>query len=181
MMTAPMELAPNIDVSAQPADEVIDAVRQAMNRLLGADRRLRGRDLRQGNALTHAHFRALFTLTEQPALTAGALARAAELNPASVTAMVDQLEARGLVARRRDDQDRRVCWISLTPDGHREVNELRHTWHAMLRHGFADISDDDILTAVLVIHRIADLMERVVQPEEAAGDSLKTQFRANRG
>jgi len=29
MMTAPMELAPNIDVSAQPADEVIDAVRAA--------------------------------------------------------------------------------------------------------------------------------------------------------
>ncbi len=105
----------------------------------------------------------------------------AELNPASVTAMVDQLEARGLVARRRDDQDRRVCWISLTPDGHRQVNELRRTWHAMLRQGFADISDDDIMTAVQVIHRIADLMERVVQPEEAAGVRLKAPLKADGG
>src|SRR5262245_45599794 len=179
MMTAPTELAPSIGEWEQPTDEVIDAVRQAMNRLLGADRRLRGRDLRQGNALTHAHFRALFTLTDQPELTAGALARAAELNPASVTAMVDQLEARGLVARRPDDQDRRVCWISLTPDGQRQVNELRRTWHAMLRHGFADIPDDDIMTAVRVIHRMADLMELVVQPEEAGG--LKDHVKADSG
>ena len=177
MMMAPTELALSIGEWAQPTDEVIDAVRQATNRLLGADRRLRGRDLRQGNALTHAHFRALFTLTDQLELPAGALARAAELNPASVTAWVDQLEARGLVARRRDDQDRRVCWISLTPDGHRQVNELRRTWHAMLRHGFADISDDDIMTAVRVIHRMADLMELVVQPEDATG--LKDQVKAD--
>jgi DNA-binding MarR family transcriptional regulator len=177
-MTAPTELAPNVDGWSQPSDEVIDAVRQAVNRLLGADRRLRGRDLRQGSALTHAHFRALFTLTDQPELTAGALARAAELNPASVTAMVDQLESRGLVARRRDDQDRRVCWISLTPDGHRQVNELRRTWHSKLRQGFADMSDKDILTAVRVIHRMADLMERVVQPEDG-GEGPKDQFKAN--
>jgi DNA-binding MarR family transcriptional regulator len=178
-MTAPTELAPHVDEWTEPSDDVIDEVRQAVNRLLGADRRLRGRDLRQGNALTHAHFRALFTLTDQPELTAGALARAAELNPASVTAMVDQLESRGLVARRRDDQDRRVCWISLTPDGHRQVNELRRTWHAKLRHGFADISDQDILTAVRVIQRMADLMERVVQPEDGAGERPTDQFQAN--
>jgi DNA-binding MarR family transcriptional regulator len=178
-MTAPTELAPRVEEWAQPADEVIDAIRQAMNRLLGADRRLRGRDLRQGNTLTHAHFRALFTLTHQPELTAGALARAAELNPASVTAMVDQLEARGLVARRRDAQDRRVCWISLTSDGHRQVNELRDSWHAMLRQGFADIADEDIMTAVRVIHRMADLMELIVQPEESGGSRLKDQLKAN--
>jgi DNA-binding MarR family transcriptional regulator len=153
--------------AVERSDDVIDAVRQAMNRLLAAERRLRGRDLKHGSALTHAHFRALFTLTDQPEITAGALARAAELNPASVTAMVDQLEARGLVVRRRDGRDRRVCWISLTPDGQRQVNETRQKWHAMLREGFAEFADQDLITAVRVIHRMADLAEGLGQPDES--------------
>jgi DNA-binding MarR family transcriptional regulator len=45
------------------------------------------------------------------------VAKAAQLNPASVTAMIDQLEARQLVKRPRDTQGRRQCWISLTESG----------------------------------------------------------------
>ncbi len=48
---------------------------------------------------------------------AGQLAKAADLTPASVTAMLDGLEQRGMVQRRRSEQDRRVVFVSLTPAG----------------------------------------------------------------
>lgn len=45
--------------------------------------------------------------------TAGEIARETGLSPAAVTALVDRLEARGLVRRRRDDADRRKVLIVL--------------------------------------------------------------------
>lgn len=50
-------------------------------------------------------------------LTASALAREVSLSNATVTAIVDRMEKRGLVARERDTVDRRKIYISLTEDG----------------------------------------------------------------
>ncbi|KMY68901.1 hypothetical protein AAU61_04835 [Desulfocarbo indianensis] len=47
------------------------------------------------------------------------LAREAALSQATVTGIVDRLEARGLLERRRDHKDRRRVSIYLTPEGKR--------------------------------------------------------------
>ena len=132
-----------------------------------AERRLRSRYQRSGESLSHGHLRALFVLTAEHEATAGRLAREAELNPASVTAMVDQLEARGLVQRRRDGQDRRVCWISLTDRGRSEVAEKEARWIRRLTEAFADTSDEDLETASRVLERLAEMFD-LQQNEEPA-------------
>jgi DNA-binding MarR family transcriptional regulator len=91
--------------------------------------------------------------------TAGRLAREAELNPASVTAMIDQLEAQGLVQRRRDEQDRRVCWISLTKRGKSEVGEKETRWSQRLAAAFADTPERDLEIASRVLERLAAVFE----------------------
>jgi DNA-binding MarR family transcriptional regulator len=142
----------------------IEHLRHAVHVFIAAERRLRGRYQRGGEALSHAHLRALFVLTTEQEVTAGRLAREAELNSASVTAMVDQLEARGLVQRRRDGQDRRTCWISLTDEGRFEVAEQEARWRRQLAEAFADTTDQDLEAASRVLERLAAVFE--TQPVE---------------
>ena len=79
----------------------LEQVRLAMGELFGAERRLRGREQQQGRDLTHSQLRALIVLGKADEVTAGDLAKSADLNPASVTAMLDHLESSGIVERRR--------------------------------------------------------------------------------
>ncbi|HWI71835.1 MAG TPA: MarR family transcriptional regulator, partial [Baekduia sp.] len=81
-------------VGSTPATE---AVRVAFVELMGAERRLRARDQRCGpGELTQGQIRALFTIDKSGEATAGELAKAAELSPASVSSMLDHLERDGI-------------------------------------------------------------------------------------
>ena len=79
----------------------IEKLRSAVTQMFGAERRLRSRDHSRPGELTHAQLRALAALGREHEMTAGQLARSADLNPASVTAILDQLEAAEIVQRHR--------------------------------------------------------------------------------
>jgi DNA-binding MarR family transcriptional regulator len=49
------------------------------------------------------------------------LANMAEVSSASLTGIVDRLEERGLVTRRRSTEDRRVVWVEITTGGRDRV------------------------------------------------------------
>lgn len=67
--------------------------------------------------LTVSQLLVLELLSAHKAVSPGRLARALGLAHASVTNVLDRLEARGLIARRRDDKDRRIVMVSLTAAG----------------------------------------------------------------
>lgn len=153
------------------AAETLDPLRRAVGSLLAADRRLRSREQqRRADTLTNSHLRALHVLTQKDRATAGALAKAADLNPASVTAMIDQLEERGLVSRHRDGQDRRLCWITLTEAGREQVEEKERYWRTRMAETFVDVSRKDVLAATAVIERIALVMQSL--GDEADGGEV---------
>jgi DNA-binding MarR family transcriptional regulator len=52
-----------------------------------------------------------------PGLTAGQLAEVLAVHPSTVTGLLDRLEAKGLIERRRDSRDRRRSFLGLTPAG----------------------------------------------------------------
>jgi DNA-binding MarR family transcriptional regulator len=138
----------------------LDALRNAVSRLLAADRRLRRREQQPSNGgLSSAHLRALHLLTEVPHATVGALARSADLTPASMTVAIDQLEARGLVTRHRDQQDRRQCFVTLTDGGHKEVAEKQAYWRARMAEIFADVPQGKISGTISVLERLVEVME----------------------
>jgi len=72
-------------------------------------------------------------------LPATGLARATGMSSGAMTNRVDRLEARGLVMRQRDEQDRRGVVVSLTPRGRRKIDAA-----IQLRLDVADESLDDI-------------------------------------
>jgi len=53
------------------------------------------------------------------------LGQANGLSPTSVTRVVDRLERRGLVTRRRESEDRRLVQVYIQPAGERLLGEIR--------------------------------------------------------
>jgi len=139
-----------------------EAVRVALVELLGAERRLRARDQKCGPGdLTQGQIRALFTIDVKGEATAGELAKAAELSPASVSTMLDHLERDGIVERRRSDSDRRVVVVTLTESGRALLDEKRERWRARGRAALAGVSDEGLLAAADVMHRMATMLDEL--------------------
>lgn len=145
----------------------LDDLRAAMNQMFGAERRLRGREHAPGE-LTHAHIRSLHALGARGELTAGELARSADLNPASVTAMLDQLEQAGIVARARSTTDRRVMIVSLTSRGRELLEAKTARWRALWQERLASYSDAELEVAERVIRELAGLFDSIVSEKERA-------------
>jgi len=137
----------------------VSVLREAVAALLGAERRLRGRDHTRQGELTIAQIRSLAALRRDPEMTAGALAKSASLNPATVTAMLDHLEAAGIVARHRSTTDRRVCNVSLTPEGQRIVDDKIAAWQNLWEQELSGFTDEELETATRVVQRVSDLFD----------------------
>jgi DNA-binding MarR family transcriptional regulator len=148
---------------AAPRAGTVDAtesVRLAFVELMGAERRLRARDQKCGpGELTQGQIRALFTIDVKGEATAGELARAAELSPASVSTMLDHLERDGIVERRRSDHDRRVVVVTLTESGRALLADKRERWRARGAEALAGLSDDELRAGADVMHRMAGLLD----------------------
>jgi DNA-binding MarR family transcriptional regulator len=78
---------------------------------------LHSRYLMQEYSLSGPQLLLLQELAHLGEVSIGALARAVSLSQATVTGIIDRLESRGLVSRRRDDADRRRVMVGVTAEG----------------------------------------------------------------
>jgi DNA-binding MarR family transcriptional regulator len=148
-----------VEPAATRPSRTLDELRMAMGELFGAERRLRGREQQQPRDLTNSQLRALIVLEKSIEVTAGELAKSADLNPASVTAMLAQLEANGIVERRRSSQDRRVCIVSLTDKGRGIVEDKRANWQALWEAHLGDLSEQELTAALRVMRTMTALLD----------------------
>jgi DNA-binding MarR family transcriptional regulator len=107
------------------APESVDALALADRLRLSATRLARRLRQESGTDLTPSQLSALAAIDRHGPLTLGALADVERVAPPSVTKAVTKLEAEGLVARRVDDADRRVAWVSLTSTGTARLARIR--------------------------------------------------------
>lgn len=122
--------------------------------------RLRGRDTHLGGAeLSSAQLELLVELYERGELSAGELAEAARLTPATVTQMLDNLAAAGHVQRLRSASDRRVVVSRLTSQGRRLLLAKRAAREQRWRTALEGVPERDLKTATQVLKRLAVLYE----------------------
>lgn len=162
---------PGPEPAAEPAAEPTgkaDELRDALNQLFASERRLRGRDHSRPGELTFAQLRTIAALGRGREMSAGQLARSAELTPATVTAILDQLEDANIVERRRSTEDRRVCNVVLTPEGWQLLDRKLAAWQSLWDEGLSDFSDQEIATAAQIIGRVRGILDTVASALDPA-------------
>jgi len=102
----------------------------------------------------------------------GTLAKKAHLSQATVTTVIDRLEARKLVTRRRDADDKRRVWVTLTPEGVEillaEPKLLQDTFLDNLR-ALETEEQQSILSSLQSVARMMDAEDLPVMPVLAVG------------
>lgn len=89
------------------------------------------------------------------------LARAEQVTPATMSKLVSDLEAEGLVAKRADREDKRGVRIEVTTKGRALMEEGRRRRLALLQKGLAKLSRDE--RALLA--EAAALMQKLVESD----------------
>lgn len=167
---SPKTATANANTAAKPATK-LDDLRAAVNQLLAADRRLRGRDHSRPGELTFAQVRTIAALGRGKEMTAGQLAKSADLTPATVTTILDQLETANIVERRRSTEDRRVCNVALTPEGWQLLERKLAAWQQLWSEHLSGYSEDEIETATGIVQAVTGMLDGLATSLEPASSA----------
>ncbi len=110
---------------------------------------------------------ALATITHEGPLTLGELAAREHVAPPSITKVVDQLEAKDLVRRTQDRNDRRVTRVETSAAGRRHIAEARSRRAAWLALRLDDLPAED-LERLWAASGVLERLSRIVS-DEASG------------
>jgi DNA-binding MarR family transcriptional regulator len=134
-----------------PLSDLASRLRLGVKRL---SRRLRQHSL---GGVTPSQLSALATIVVEGRVTLSRLAEAEQVQPPSVTRVVDVLVSRGYATRTPCEEDRRVAWVEATAAGRDLVDAVRRERDAYLARRLRTLSAED--RAVLA--RAAVLLEQL--------------------
>jgi len=108
----------------------------------------------QANGVTHTQWMVLIALLRQEGISQAQLAKYLEVEPISMSRMIDRLQAGDLIHRVEDPSDRRVKTLYLTPNAKKVLKRLRSFGAEVLAEARAGISDEEIQRFVVTVSRI---------------------------
>jgi len=134
-----------------PAQELIEGV----SALIRAVRGIEHRQLWPNSGLRRADASVLKVLAKDGEQRSGDLAAKLHVDPSVVSRQVSALESDGLVSRRPDPADARVCLVALSPTGRERLDALFAGYTRRLRADL-DWDDEQMAAAAEVLRRVAD-------------------------
>ena len=108
--------------------------------------------------LTPSQLSVLRLLHESGEVTAGQVAEATQLKHATITSLVDKLEARGLISRRRSDEDRRRVWLCLLPAGEAALAGSPDPLHETFSQRFDTLPDWQQAMLIAALEHVTGLL-----------------------
>ena len=109
-----------------------------------------------GLGVTRAQWKVLFRLTRQPGLRQIELAEMLEIEPITLSRIVDRLEESNLVERRPDPSDRRAWRLHVTVQAQPLIAKLRAVADDLAADAFEGIDPNDIDIARRVLSRVRE-------------------------
>ncbi|MCA1905243.1 MAG: MarR family winged helix-turn-helix transcriptional regulator [Desulfarculus sp.] len=144
---------------AGPESDILDSLRRISRALDVFSHSLAARF-----RITTPQLVCLRALLDAPAQTPGQLAKEVLLSQATVTGILDRLEARGFIERRRDAQDRRRVLLYVTPAGRKAAALAPTPLHQRLAANLAHLPSDERQRIAHVLRRVAAMMEEAAPP-----------------
>src|SRR5205807_7641363 len=115
---------PSLPATARLPEELIASSTFLLKRL-GFSAKDRGMTAYESTGLHPYHYAILLVLSEGSRETQGSIADALGYDRGQLVGLLDELEERGLVERRRDPKDRRRHLVRLTGEGKKMLRRLR--------------------------------------------------------
>jgi DNA-binding MarR family transcriptional regulator len=137
-------------------DDVAEALMQAFNRFkkkeVEADS---SKDIRR----SEAHALVLLSEHVEHGLKVSELSRVMRVSSPFVTQLINQLEERGLVARRADPKDGRIVNIALTEQGLHEAGEIHRMFHRRFTALVQHLGEAEARTLARLLNKTFDYVE----------------------
>lgn len=146
------------ETSQTSAQAVADDVLRALRRIIRVTY-VKSRSLQQASGLTAPQLVVLRTIAEAGELSVSTIARSVSLSNATVTGILDRLQARSLVSRRRGKTDRRTVKVSLTPAGQDLVDRTPAPLQDLFSEKLAELEEWEQTQILSVLQRVVAMME----------------------
>jgi DNA-binding MarR family transcriptional regulator len=104
--------------------------------------------------------RMLRVLWDQEGLTHTELSRQLQVQPATITKMLQRMEKAGFVVRRHDPDDQRVSRVYLTQAGRAVRDDVQQVWRRLEEEAFAGFTEEEsVLLRQFFLRIRANLMQ----------------------
>lgn len=117
------------------------------------------RELARRSGLTPSQVLVLQIIASAGEAGAGAISDASRLSQATVTALLDKLEERHLVMRRREPNDRRRVTVELTQEGRAALNDTPDFLQDRFAARFDKLANWEQASLVAALERVAAMLD----------------------
>jgi MarR family transcriptional regulator, organic hydroperoxide resistance regulator len=139
-------------------DITISEIMQSLRRIFKAIHNYSS-DVSDKFGITGPQLWTLNTISKNEGLPLGELSEKMYLRPSTITGLVDRLEKRGYVVRDRDQKDRRVVKILLTPKGKALVKRAPNPIQGKMIYGLRSLNRGELRSIYDSIQKLVEIME----------------------
>ena len=157
-------------VVAGPPKELLSSTTFLLKRL-GFSAKDHSHGAFEGTGLSPFHYAVLALLEEDPRETQAAIADALGYDRSHVVRLLDELEERDLVVRKRDPEDRRRHVVKMTPEGRTMLAKLRAIVARLEDHFLAPLDRDERAALHALLVRLAAFHDPRCTPRDATPTS----------
>jgi len=126
---------------------------------LGEASRRRFHKALEPEGLHPRHFGVMTMLAAHPGMSQHQLHEKTAIDPSSMVAVIDELEARGLAERRPDPADRRARQVFLTEQGEQTLQRIRGLAAGLQREFFGTLTAEERKTLHALLRKLAGLTD----------------------
>ena len=98
-------------------------------------------------------------ITRMGEVTAGEIAQAVSLSQATVTGILERMEKRGLLARRRSERDKRRIMVSITESGKQVLKDAPPLMQEAFVDRFSDLQEWEQTMILSSLQRLVSIMD----------------------
>ena len=109
--------------------------------------------------ITSSQLLAIFLLSQSKEMTMGQMSAMLDLTPRAITGLTVGLEKKKYIKRRRDQEDARIVWLSLSDSGKNFLRKVRPDASRKLANLFEVLTKSEQIELVRLIEKLTDNMK----------------------